>query len=139
MKKIIFLLAVVSMNLSAQAFDWSSLLSQPYQTYPPNQQYQPYPSYQPFVPIQTSQVVNYPSNQTYEQSYNQEYSKSPYQAQYQTQYVNPYQYQVPYGYANNMPYPVTNTSVSNTTGPTGQIVKNIGQSLIYSMMNNRGY
>lgn len=137
MNRIIVFFVAISIGLSAQAFQWSSLFSQPYMSQP-YQQYPPYPSYQSFVPTQTEQVVNYPDNQNYVQPYNQTYYQNTYPVQYQGQY-NPYQYQRPYGYGNNVPYaPVGSVNQGNTNG-TSQIVKNIGQSLIYSMINGRGY
>jgi len=100
--------------------------------------------------IQTSQPV-YPAQtygQQYIQPYNQVYNQNPYYQnqnpyQYQAQCVNPYQYQNSYyGYGNNSPYTGINPALSTlsglgNTGGTHQIVKNIGQSMLYSML--RGY
>lgn len=130
MNKIILLLATLSIGLSVNAFDWSSLFSQ---------QYQPYPQYRPFMnaqPIQTTQVVDSSINSNYDPQYNQTYCQNPYQSQYQGQYVNPYLSRRIYGYGNNMPYYVRN-SILPTNNNTGQAVRNIGQSLLYSMV--RGY
>lgn len=81
--------------------------------------------------------------------YNQGYCPTPYQAQYPQQYVdsynnyqqqavNPYLYQRPYGYQNNLPYSVINPAINGiTTSGGNQIVKNIGRNLLYTMM--RGY
>lgn len=134
MKKIMLLLIITSIGLSAQAFQWSNLLTQPYRPYSP---YQPYIPNQ-IPPVQTTQVVDYATNQPYTQPYNNPiYCQAPYQAQYQGQYVNPYQYR-PYNYANSVPYAAINAATSGlgTAGGNG-IVKNIGQSVIYSLL--RGY
>lgn len=75
--------------------------------------------------------------------YNQNYYANPYQAQYQTETANPYLYQQQcvnpylnrrYGYPGYLPYSTLN---GTTTGGAQGIVKNIGQSLLYSIM--RGY
>lgn len=124
MNKIILLLIVMTIGLSAKAFDWTSLL------------YQPYVTPQITQPIQGTQVVDYSTIPNYGQPYNQGYYRTQYQ--YPGQCVNPYQYQRPYAYGNNLPYVVNSAlPVVNTTGGTQQIVKNIGQSMIYSML--RGY
>lgn len=122
MNKIILFLLVMTIGLSAQAFPWQNFISQPYQSGIPAQPTQP-----GFSTIQ----------QPYGQTYNPGYYQNPYQAQYQQQYVNPYPYQNQYGYAN--PYTVVNptTSGANNTAGTSQVMKNIGQSVLYSMM--RGY
>lgn len=121
MNKIILFLIAVSIGLCAQA-DYTV------QTYQPLYPAQPvgYPAIQPYA-------------QQYNQQYNQGYYQNPYQAQYQGQYVNPYQYPRPYGYGNNLPYTGMNSilPVSGNTGGTQQVVKNIGQSMLYSML--RGY
>lgn len=90
-------------------------------------------TFQPFYPTYPQQY-----NQSTAQQYNQDYYPSPQQVQYQQQYVNPYQYQNQYyGTGNYLPYAANNTSgLSSTTIPQ-QIVRNIGQRMIYSMM--RGY
>ena len=153
MNRIMLLLMVMAMGLSARAFEWSNLLYQPTPTYSPYSQYSAYPqnsSYPQYtqstqssilnsvLPVQTSQV-DYSTTQPYGQTYNQGYSQNPYQNTYAGQYNNPYQYQRPYGYGTSVPYSVVNSAVSGlgTTGAGGQIVKNIGRSMIYSMM--RGY
>lgn len=128
MNKMILLLITLSIGLSVQAFDWTSLLSTPYQSY---QQYPTYQSYQPYIPTQTVQTttgVDYSATQAYGQPYHQAYYQNPYQIQ--GQYVNPYQYRRPYGY--NIPYNVLNTTTSGNS-----VAKNIGQSVLYSML--RGY
>lgn len=98
---------VITFGLSAQALSWTDFIL---------------PS------------ANYPIAQPnpYTQ-YNQAY----YPNSYQTQCISPYQYQNPYSYSNNIPYSITNPTVSGTTGGTSRILKNIGQSVLYSMI--RGY
>ena len=119
MNRVLLLLVAVLMGLSAKA-NYTVTTTQP--LYPNN-------------------VYDYPSVQ---QPYNQGYYQDPYQAQAQNSYINPYQqpyaspYQ-PYGYRNNIPFSILNsatTGLGSSTGTTG-IVKNIGRSLLYSMM--RGY
>lgn len=112
--KMILFLLTISIGLSAQA-DYTVQ------------------TYQPFYP---AQAMNYSNIQPY----NQGYYQNPYQTQCQGQYANPYQYQTPYyGYGNNSPYPLVNSAITGNgiTNGTPQIVKNIGQSLLYSMI--RGY
>ena len=133
MSRIIVFLMFVTIGLAAHAdYKVTTIqpLQQPYQTYQP---YQPYQAYQPLVP---AQPVNYSTVQPYAQTYNQNYYQDPYQAQYQTQCVNPYQYQGQY-YGNNLPYTTLSTPVTDTGSGGKQIIKNIGQSLLYSMI--RGY
>lgn len=97
--------------------------------------------------VQTSQPL-YPNPYVdpalaspYVQQYNQAYYQNPYQYQYQGQCVNPYQYRNPYMQARTLPYTAVNPAVSglgtNTTGGASQVVRNIGQSMLYSML--RGY
>lgn len=139
MNKIILLLIVISMGLSAQAFDWTSLLYQPAQPYSSYQQYPTYQSYVPNQTIQNAQNIDYSATQAYGQPYSQAYYQNPYQIQNQGRYINPYQYPRPYGYRNNLPYNVINTAVpalSTTTG-TNSVAKSLGQSMLYSML--RGY
>jgi len=103
-----------------------------------------------YQPLYSNSMAGYPTMQSYAQQYNQGYCQNPYQAQVPGQYVNSYQYQRPYnpynsynaynnGYENNLQYGVVNPVVSglNTTNVTTPIVRNIGQSMLYSMM--RGY
>lgn len=135
MNKMILLLMALSIGLSVQAFDWTSLISPSYQPY---QQYPTYQSYQPYVPnqtIQTTQGIDYTATQAYGQPYHQAYYQNPYQIQ--GQYINPYQYPRPYGYRN---YNLINTAIpalSTTTTGTSSVARNIGQSVLYSML--RGY
>ncbi len=90
-------------------------------------------TYQPFYPTYAQQY-----NQSTTQQYNQDCYQNPQQAQCQQQYVNPYQYQNQYyGYGNNLPYAINNISGLNSSTVPRQIVRNIGQRMIYSMM--RGY
>lgn len=134
MNRIILLLIIISMGLSAQAFDWTSLISQPYQSY---QQYPTYQSYVPNQAVQNAQNIDYSATQAYGQPYNQAYYQNPYQIQAQGQYINPYQYPRHYGYRN---YNVINSAIpalSTTTTGTSSVAKNIGQSMLYSML--RGY
>ena len=110
-------------------------------------------------PLYPNGVYGYSGvQQPYNQAYNQGYNQNPYQIQPQSSYVNqssyinPYQtgyqpgYQTgygntyqPYGYRANVPFSILNsamTGVGTGAGSTG-IIKNIGQSMLYSMM--RGY
>lgn len=132
MKKIIIILSVILIGLSAKAFDWVGLGYQPYQ--------------QSNTPQTTTFSVVQPANPSYDNMFYQ----SPNQVQCQAPYVNPYLYRRPYGYINpynyTNPYNVTNplvqspynttTTTTSSSVPT-QIVRNIGQSMLYSMM--RGY
>lgn len=130
MNRGLLLLIIMVFGLAAKA-DYTVTTVQPLP-----QQYQAYqPYYQPLVP---SQPVNYSTVQPYGQTYNQGYYQDPYQAQYHSQCYNPYQYQQPYVYGNNLPYSTVNstTSATSTTGGNS-ILKNIGQSVLYSML--RGY
>lgn len=122
MNRLILLLMFISIGLSAQA-NYAIQTSQP------------------LYPIQTA---GYPLVQP---QYTQGYYQNPYMAQNQQQYVNPYIYQQqctnPYlyqrQYRNILPYQAANSSVlngDNTIGNQG-IMKNIGQSILYSML--RGY
>lgn len=88
---------------------------------------------QTYQPLYSNPMASYSAAQPYAQQYNQGYYQNPYQAQYQGQYVNPYQYQSPYSsYGNNSPYGI----MSNSNVPQ-QIVRSIGQSMLFSML--RGY
>lgn len=135
MKKLILSSIIFIMGLSANAFDWSSLsglLYSPYQQYPQYPQTSQYNAYQqpysaPLVTqTQPDQNGNYTVTETYPQSYT-----------YQPQCVNPYNR--PYGYRRNNPFNVINSAVPGVTvnAGTGQIMRNVGQSMMYSML--RGY
>lgn len=128
MSKIIFLLVVMAATLSAHADMWS--------TYP-HQAFQPYQQYQSQAPFQSVQSMGYAGNQLYGLQDAQGYYQNPYQTQCQGQYINPYQYQRPYG--SYSPYSVMNSALSGlgSGGGAQQVVKNIGQSVLYSML--RGY
>lgn len=136
MNKIILLLIVISMGLSVQAFDWTSLLYQPAQPYSSYQQYPTYQSYVPNQAIQNAQNIDYSATQAYGQPYSQAYYQNPYQIQNQGQYINPYLNRRPYGYRNNLPYNVV-PALSTTTTGTNSVAKSLGQSMLYSML--RGY
>lgn len=130
MNRLILLLVAVLVGLSANA-DYTVTTNQP--LYP--------------TPVGSYSIAQQP----YMQQYNQGYYQNPYQNQYQGQYINPYQvgyqqqyanpyqYQMPYGYRSNSPYSVINSAISGlgATNGTQGIVKNIGQSILYSMV--RGY
>lgn len=118
MNKGILLLIAISIGLSAYA-DYTVTTQQP---------------------LYNAPVVDYPMIQPYPQPYAQPYYQNPYQAQYQGQCVNPYQYQAPYLYRRNLPYTALNpavTGLGTTTTTGGSVAKNIGQSILYSML--RGY
>lgn len=98
-------------------------------------------TYQPMTPEQT---VNYYGSQGY---YNPGYCQGTYQNPYQGYYTNPYvnqgQYVNPYAYRNpyylNRGYNAIPSVVNSigASGGAGQIIKNVGQSMLYSML--RGY
>lgn len=125
MNRIILLLMLISIGLSAQA-DYIVQASQPIL---PDQTY---PSLYP------AGAVGYPLHRHYQNPYvvqDQQQYVNPYI--YQQQCYNPYLYQRPYG--NILPYQATNSSIlngDNTNGNQG-VMKNIGQSILYSML--RGY
>lgn len=114
MKKTILFLMVILIGLSVNADDTT----------------------QTEQPIYPAQVVDYSTIPPSPQQYNyQGYYQNPYQAQYPRPYINPYQYRMPYyGGANILPYSILGTG---STGGAQQIMRRIGQSIIYSMM--RGY
>lgn len=118
MKKIILLLIVITIGLSAEAFSWQNLFLRPY---PTNLAVQP---------------SAYSIIQPYNQTYNNPYYQTPYQTQCQNPYTNSYLYPE---YNNVNPYSVINpvTQNLNPTGANSQILKNVSRSLIYSML--RGY
>lgn len=132
MKKIIMALTIFMMGLSVHAAGWAELLSQPYQqtdTY--------------VVPQANGYSVVQPVNSPY----NNMFYQDPNQVQCQAPYTNPYLYRRPYGVVNpytgrinpfiQNPYAPNVTTTVNTTSVPNQIVRNIGQSMLYSMM--RGY
>lgn len=127
MNKIILLLLAMTISLSTYA---NQLPNYTYQTY------QPYQTYQSIPPAQAAQPIDY-IVQPYGQQYNQGYYQTPYQSQCQGQYVTPYQGYNSYG--NNAPYTVMNPTAAGLAAPCGtqQIVRNIGQSLLYSMLRGR--
>lgn len=120
MKKIITALFIIMAGLSAQAFDWAEYGYNTYQQ-----------------PIDTSQPTTLSVVQPANPVYNNMFYQDPTQVQCQMPYNNPYIYRRPYGYMN--PYARVNpiTSIPSGTNATSQIVRNIGQSVLYSMM--RGY
>lgn len=121
MRKIILTLTAFTIGLSAHAAGWAELLSSPYSQ---NTTYS--------VPQTNSFSVIQPANP----QYNNEFYQDPNQVQCQAPYVNPYLYRNPYGYVN--PYtPRINPLLPSATSTNSSIIKNIGQSLLYSMM--RGY
>ena len=131
MNRIILLLLAVTIGLSAQADYSFSTVEPAYQAQPVN--YSTIQSY--------GQSYAQPYTQSYAQPYSQQYNQgyNPYLTQCQGQYVNPYQYRNPYAYGNNVPYSAVNSALSglrNTNGSTG-VVKNIGQSVLFSLL--RGY
>lgn len=133
MKKIIIAFFVFIIGLSANAAGWAELLSPPYP-----QQTNSY-----FFPQTNGYSVVQSANPTYDNMFYQD----PNQVQCQASYVNPYLYRRPYGQINpytygvnplfQNPYNMTPTSTATTTSLPGQIVRNVGQSMLYSMM--RGY
>ena len=136
MKRIILSLIAMLIGLSAHAFSWQNLII------PSNQTYQPYQQLVPAQVAQPAQAINYSAFQPYAQSYNQgnyqnpyqrQYA-NPYQSQYQGQYANPYQYQSPYGYGSSLPSMVSGLG---NTGGSEQVMKNIGESMIYSMIRSK--
>ena len=130
MNKIIFTILAITIGLSANA-DYTVQTYQPIQgvDYTNNQLYgQTY-----------GQNYVQPYSQTYGQNYNQPYYQNPYQAQYNTQCVNPYQNRNPYTYGNGLQSTLVNSALSGigSTGGTTGIAKNLGRSMLYSMI--RGY
>jgi len=127
MSRIILLLIAVTIGLAARA-DYTVTTQQPWYQGAAYSMSQPY--------SQTTDTQAY--NQTYPQQYNQSYFQNPYQTQCQVPYVNPYQYRNPYSYGTNLPYGAVNSALTGL-GSTGNssIVKNIGQSMLFSLM--RGY
>lgn len=130
MKKIMIALAVFIMGSVVHAAGWAELLSTPYQqsdTY--------------VVPQANGYSVVQPANPAYENMFYQ----YPNQVQCQVPYTNPYLYRSPYGQINPYSYkanpvfysPYNTTAASATTNLPKQIVRNIGQSMLYSM--RRGY
>lgn len=133
MKKIIMTLVIFMMGLSVHAAGWAELLSQPYQ---PTDTYA--------VPQTGGYSVVQPANPAYDNMFYQ----YPNQVQCQVPYTNPYLYRRPYGQINPYSYranplnpllqsPYNTTPMSASTNLPKQVVRNIGQSMLYSMM--RGY
>lgn len=124
MKKIILCIITMTIGLSASALSWLG---------------NPYTPYQNPTSIMPTQVVDYNNIQQNGQPYTQTYIQTPYQTQCQSpgqypgQYINPYNYQR-YGYGG---YPIVNSTLNGVAGGSNQIIKNIGRSMIYSML--RGY
>lgn len=119
--KIALLLIAITIGLYAKA-DYTVQTYQPiYQQYPQYQQYQPY------IPTQATGYSTI-------QPYNQSYCQNPYQAAYTGQYINPYQYQRPYGYGNNLSSIINPITGYNNTNGTPSIMKNIVRSMIFSGM-----
>ena len=133
MNRIILLFGVIIFGLINQVEAYTVTTYQPTQSYPQVFSAQPNQGLQSF---------DYSTNQAYSNPYNQTYSQNPYQSPYQVPYqgqcVNPYQYQNPYAYGNNLPYTASpTTSELGTSGGTQQLLKNIAQSIIFSKL--RGY
>lgn len=132
MKRAILFLTFMISALSAQAFDWSSLLYQQpqyqnYNTYQPN--YETYPTITPLrpaMPVIPLQSADSSAEQTY----------SPIYCQYpQNHYYNPYSYQRPYyAYGNGLGNTIINPSGLGGTNGSGQIVRNVGRNMLYSML-----
>lgn len=135
MSRVILILSIMFLGLSARADVWS--YSQPLQ-----------PAV-PAVPAQPADFNNYQYNQPYNQLQGQgQYPNNNYYNQPLSQYNNPYQYRPnPYAGYNNYGYATTPYSTVGSTlgglstlggaGVKNQIIRNIGQNVIYSMM--RGY
>jgi len=128
MKKTIITLSVFIMGLSAHAGGWAELLSSPYSQ---NSIYT--------TPQTNTFSVVQPTNPSYNNMFYQDSN----QVQCQAPYNNPYLNRRPYGvinpYSGINPYNSINpynTTTTSTSG-TNQIVRNVGQSMLYSMM--RGY
>lgn len=135
MSRAILILAIMFMGISARADIWSNGYVQPLQPAVPAQ------------PVQPDQFQNYHYTMPGDQTYYQGQYPNPYQNQPLSQVYNPYQYRPnPYAY-NNYGYAVSpySTLGSGLTGLTGlggagiknQIIRNVGQNMIYSLM--RGY
>lgn len=124
MNKIILVLIAMAIGLSAQALSWKDFF---------------YPTYQPGIPGQSIKPPFYSTVQPYGQIDTTQgyYYQNPYQTQCQVPYGSPDWYRRPYGYSS--PYVIVNpaTSTTDNTNGSSQVVRNLGQSVIYSMM--RGY
>lgn len=130
MKKIIIVLSIFVMGLSVHALGWEDFGYSPYQ--------QSVTTVQPGA-LSVVQPVNSP--------YNNMFYQDPNQVQCEAPYINPYLYRRPYGIINpytgrinpvvQNPYNTNVTTNTTTTSVPNQIVRNIGQSMLYSMM--RGY
>lgn len=137
MKKIMITLSVLAIGLSVHALAWEDFGYTPYQQ-----------------TIPTAQTGTFSVVQPVNSPYSNMFYQDPNQVQCQAPDVNPYLYRRPYGVVN--PYtgrvntwapgvyaPTTTglyspTVTTTTTGVPNQIVRNIGQSMLYSMMR-RGY
>lgn len=119
MQKTALILIIIFCGISAQAYSWSNILN----------------------PMQN----NYPY---YSQNINQNPYQTPYPNQYQTQYQNSYTYQNPYTYNNyayngyntvnsQIPYSAINSNpyYYQNNGIRNQVIRNVGQNLLYSFMN----
>lgn len=130
MRKTIIALTIFMIGLSAHAVGWAELLSP---SYAPNNTYT--------VPQANTFSVVQPANP----AYNNMFYQDPNQVQCQAPYVNPYLYRRPYGNINPYSYrvnplmqnPYNSTVTTTSTSVPTQIVRNVGQSMLYSMM--RGY
>lgn len=130
MKKTLITFIVFIIGLSAHAAGWAELLSP---SYSQNNAYT--------VPQTNTFSVVQPTNP----AYNNMFYQDPNQVQCQAPYVNPYLYRRPYGVVNPYSYnvnplfqnPYNTTATTTSTSMPTQIVRNIGQSMLYSMM--RGY
>lgn len=130
MKKIIMVLTLFMMGLSVHAAGWAELLSPPY---PQAGSY--------VVPQAGGYSVVQSANPTYDNMFYQD----PNQVQCQASYANPYLYRRPYGQVNPYNYgvnplmqnPYNMSQTAGTTNLSKQVVRNLGQSMLYSMM--RGY
>ena len=123
MQKIALTLIIILCGISAQAYSWSNLLNPTQSTY-----------------------TNYPY---YSQNINQNPYQIQYPNQYQTQYQNSYAYQNPYAYNSNAynGYNITNNQIPYSSinsnpyyyqnnGIQNQVIRNVGQNLLYSFMNH---
>lgn len=130
MKRTIMVLTIFIIGSVAHAVGWAELLSPPY------------PQTNSYVFPQTN---GYSVVQSANPTYDNMFYQDPNQVQCQASYVNPYLYRRPYGQINPYSYgtnplfqnPYNMTPNATTTNLGGQVVRNIGQSMLYSMM--RGY
>ena len=115
MNKAILILSVILIGLSAKA-DYTVQTYQP--LYPTN-------------PIYNS------ATSPYLQNYEQQYPNNPYYTQCYGRHMNPYRYRPHYDYRTNFPYSTANPPIVDNTTGTNSVVKNIGQSMLFSLI--RGY